>query len=324
MKRDPLEIQNLIANVASTLPESDITEIATFDELERLLLGLVNEHALWIFRGVKDHDYRLMTSLERKIPQRGVRKVLNAQLIDQFRRSIHHYRDIEYIPKDNELIELQSLMQHYGCPTALMDWTHSPYVALYFATEDAIDDRKRSGSVYALNGYALHQTLQRYLLELGIHLSQAPQTAPGAYASDDLEKMAQFDYTGNHGYIALIEPYRKNTRLFTQQGCFTLTGNLRYGFLENLAIELDFAKSLPVSAFNSRNMLFRLEISNQLKRAIQERLLLMNITAYSLFPGLEGYARYWNQYLLEKELRFDKLVPKIVKVEHIEENPGSI
>src|SRR5580704_15740200 len=47
-------------------------------------------------------------------------------------------------------------MQHYGAPTRLLDFTYSPYVALYFALRNRNDNEAESDAeVWAINAAAV-------------------------------------------------------------------------------------------------------------------------------------------------------------------------
>lgn len=54
-------------------------------------------------------------------------------LTQQFRLRATGYRDT--VPGESDLVGWVSLMQHYGLPTRLLDWTESLLVAAWFATE---------------------------------------------------------------------------------------------------------------------------------------------------------------------------------------------
>ena len=51
--------------------------------------------------------------------------------------------------QDDNRLEWLALMQHYGAPTRLLDFTRSPYVACFFALEEL---KKRSGASRKLRG----------------------------------------------------------------------------------------------------------------------------------------------------------------------------
>src|SRR3972149_6980341 len=96
-----------------TTPISDIREIEDRATNSR-----------WIFRGQRDIDSPLITSLERTckafevdISKHGEK--VEAILLREFRRRLHHYSS--HVPKDDAYLEWLAYMQHFGAPTRLLD-----------------------------------------------------------------------------------------------------------------------------------------------------------------------------------------------------------
>ena len=99
----------------------------------------------WAFRGVKRASYKLFTSLQRvwiekELGNAGmdhtviVRHLLNAARRMQSMRGNDVPQEIKSIDLEDEL-GLLSYLQHYDCPTPLLDFSSDIRVALYFATE---------------------------------------------------------------------------------------------------------------------------------------------------------------------------------------------
>jgi hypothetical protein len=87
----------------------------------------------------------LKTTLERAcesydIPLEKAR-VIEDILLRNFMRKYHHYS--QHIPDRGNTLEWLSVMQHYGAPTRLLDFTYSVYVAAYFALEKYWEKRKQ-------------------------------------------------------------------------------------------------------------------------------------------------------------------------------------
>ena len=107
----------------------------------------------WIFRGRKDARWGLKTSIERC----AAKGFLNAQESRAFQaftdRAPTYIQRCEW-PK-SDLARL-ALMQHFGGPTRLLDWTEDPDVAALFAVADA--DRKTASAVWAIQSAAMQLT----------------------------------------------------------------------------------------------------------------------------------------------------------------------
>lgn len=83
------------------------------------------------FRGIGKAAYELLPSLYRHPSKRDVAELveLEGNLLTRFRHRSIPYQDR---PPGNDW-ELLFLMQHYGVPTRLLDWSENPFIALYFA-----------------------------------------------------------------------------------------------------------------------------------------------------------------------------------------------
>jgi len=117
------------------------------------------------FRGQRDARWGLHTTLERRSPdKRAVADYLN--VIREIKPAIETFtgnqfsmptEDIEGVCRDYEPTRLEWLLRecatymahlrHAGFPSPLLDWTHSPYVAAYFAFYHA--DPEDDVAIYA-------------------------------------------------------------------------------------------------------------------------------------------------------------------------------
>ena len=110
--------------------------------------------AQFVFRGHRRADWALMPTLAR-IPVNNIitSDLANMQL-ERFKLAVRgRMRDAALVEHGQE-DELWSVGQHHGLMTPLLDWTYSPYVALFFAfqKEDSEDEKDNDyRAVYVVN-----------------------------------------------------------------------------------------------------------------------------------------------------------------------------
>jgi hypothetical protein len=112
-----------------------IVSIAEFDDFTNFLEKM--EHRFWVFRGHGRINWRIESSLVRFFrSHRGNIKRINyspreEDAITKFRSSAHLH--LAHVPAEDDKLSWLAIMQHFDAPTRLIDFTHSPFVALFFA-----------------------------------------------------------------------------------------------------------------------------------------------------------------------------------------------
>ena len=203
------------------------------------------------------------------------RRSTERALLFQFKQRAHHY--LKHLPADEDLVSWLGLMQHHGIPTRFLDWTHSAFVALYFALEEAAQQRGRHSAVWAIN--------LDWLVKKGRELlpSEASDASdPGAMAAARNRLLERLEKP----IIVSIDPQHGDERMAAQQGFFLckLIGQASFNqMLMSMMIHPD-TPDQPVVR--------KLEISGKNRIGFLKRLREMNIHRASLFPDLDGLCRF--------------------------------
>lgn len=240
------------------------------------------ESCRWLFRGQsllpsEAREPVLSTSLERALKRFGIplreAPAWEYSLLRDFKRRCH-LATAQPPPLENDL-EWLALLRHYGGPARLLDWTYSYWAAIHFAVEHAHPG----------------QRCQMWALDTQWWLTRTQYPALKAvvnkYGSNSLEESREVLKHRRRPGIWLLNPFRLNDRLSAQQGNFLLPLDIT----RPLAANFD---ALASPGERSRHLrVFELEATADLLRACLGNLQRMNITRLTLYPGLAGLARHY-------------------------------
>lgn len=236
------------------------------------------EKKIWIFRG-QDCDRPPTPVLARTIADLKLSHkdafIFEFALMDRFTRNL--YSVDPSITNDLGLVELLSVMRHYGAPTRLLDFTYSFYVAVFFAIESL---KGKSPVVWAIDALWLVKRARKHLDV------KEKEFMPGKYEEDFVRCFMNEDGNAFKPFVYQITPDQLNQRLSVQQGTFLCPSDIRLTFQANFAKLIANEKQ---STINSHVKLIR--ISPDARNEILKKLSLMNISRASLFPGLDGFAK---------------------------------
>lgn len=235
--------------------------------------GASSAWAGWMFRGQRQATWDLQPSLERAVVKRFERRPedmpgIEARLLRDFQRQAHQF--IDDPPERKAQLEWLALMQHWGAPTRMLDWTYSFYAAAFFAVADAVPGDKIA--IWAID--------YRWLRRRAWQIARESREGPLPNSLNHLP----FDRPSIRAVVPST-PFRLHERLVVQQGTFLVPGDLSVSFMENFAAMNDGDGKV-------RAQKLCLEVSKgRLERALHD-LRRMNLTYASLFPGLDGFAKH--------------------------------
>lgn len=190
----------------------------TVDELIHYLNSFGTE---WIFRGHRSSSWRLESTLERCLGAHwSAEKADRAETaaVQMFTTKAHLYLTRDSSPDPDSKLGWLSLMQHHGVPTRLLDFTLSPYVALYFAIADGYPDSGNDYAIWAINYRRIMDASIAKLTNIDRKFNwtnERVQLDPDTAYNDIAERYSA-------PILWITEPKRMNVRLERQAGTFLL------------------------------------------------------------------------------------------------------
>ncbi|WP_247729674.1 FRG domain-containing protein [Halovivax limisalsi] len=260
----------------------------------------------YVFRGVSDSGRGLRTSLQRFVGD-SERWDLEHHLLRNFRQYAR-----QEIDRPESPFHLMALAQHHGLPTRLLDWTHSPAVAAYFAAGGPPD---ADGVVWAVDYERVHERLperfRTFLDEHGADLFSAAmlndllslvidrdsRADRGTDRTADVELdigerqslptvelkavLAAFS-EGTDDHVVFFQPPSIDQRIVNQAALFSAASNPR--------------TSLDAWFDEHPDLAWKIVVPAARKREFRDKLDQSNINHRTLFPDLDGIATWLTEY----------------------------
>lgn len=236
-----------------------------------------------VFRGHRRYDWGLMPTLAR-IPSSGIiTEELARKQLEQFRRAVRgRLSDYALVSGESDQDdELWAVGQHHGLQTPLLDWTYSPYVALFFAFSKTDSVEEKDNPYRAI--YVLNKT----------------------FVADDVRCPD----------IRMFEPRKDyHGRLVNQAGLFTFSPY-------DSTIENKLADTIGSDDFDDDELrnadeaaqpnliakyICKIYIRNEDRDGCIRHLRRMNVHHASLFPDLIGASDYCNLIAAEEQKIFEE------------------
>lgn len=269
----------------------------SWDQLREELDNRISKR--WLFRGAcasvgKKRPISLESSIERvgRVSGMSPESLVFAEweMIRDFRRK---YEGVDKEEVEDDELYCLSVMRHYGAPTRLLDWTYSPYVALYFALERWEPKNRKADKqevvVWCLdqdwcdiNARETDPIVKRYLPEYRrVHIEELENLKAQKRKKALFHELFMCD---RYRFVFAVNPSHLHTRLTIQQGVFLCPGDVTTGIVDILSTyKLQWEDRIGRISWMPKNSI---EIVTAL-----DYLNSMNINRASLFPGLDGFAQ---------------------------------
>ena len=269
--------------------------INTIDDIQQLLKNYEYEEDIkrsrsnYLYRGLPDADYKLVTSLHRNCKSK--KNVLEGNLLRNFSK----YALAEKKMSDESIWYQLSIAQHHGLPTRLLDWSYSPLMALNFAVSESNFDMfpKHDCAIWAVNINELNGLLPFKYKNILINnnayfftIDMLKDVETLSQYDEDMKDIPGDDGKESHSAMVLLEPPSIDQRIINQYSYFSIIPenieNIE-GFLEKYT-----------------NDTRRYIINKDIRWEIRDLLDILNINERTVYPGLDGVAAWLKRHYYVK------------------------
>lgn len=229
----------------------------TWKQYKDWIESTIDASKSYFYRGQSNPLWKLQTTFHRESLLHGysLKDYLDVIVPEAHYLISAQQNEITDLSDPVEFAGFLSLLQHYGFPTPLLDWSLSPYIAAYFAFRDIDDISPASDNV------------RIYIFDS----SEWIQSYEQIY---DLREPTK-------SFVSVIRPVAKNNeRLIVQRGAYTVTN------VNDMESHL-----LTLGTQNSKTFLYVIDIPVSEKPKVMKDLNLMGINEMTLFPGLDGICK---------------------------------
>lgn len=223
------------------------------DLVKHLKVDIKEEWGPAWYRGQADESWELLSSFDRlKTPP------TETFLVNKFRQNASFLMDKKAPTIDFEWL---FMMQHYGVPTRLLDWTENPLISLYFAVNSLSN---KNAILWVLSPNKLNNNSnegEEYIPAF------EEEEYLGSYTTE------KYDKGKDKGILPIAAiATRNNPRIQAQMGVFTISHR----------------DKTPIDKIGDKKHMKKYMIPKESKKDIMKELDLLGITKFTVFPELSS------------------------------------